>query len=188
MSKRGNGEGSITRYKDGRWCARYTMHTATGPKRKAIYGKTRQEVADRLARALSDRDGGLAFDARSVTLGEYLDRWLNDSVRDSVKQRTLENYAYVVRNHLAPALGHIKLKVLTPAHVQGLYRSKLDSGLSSRTVELIHTTLHKALKQAVRWALVPRNVADVSVMPSVANDSFVVRVESPTSFVVIRIL
>ncbi len=59
-----------------------------------------------------------------------------------------------MRLHLVPALGHLKLKALMPLHVQGLYSSKLDSGLSVRTVRLVHTTLHKALKQAVRWGLV----------------------------------
>jgi integrase len=98
-----------------------------------------------------------------LVLADYLDRWLEDSVRDSVKQRTFENYAYVVRLHLAPILGHLKLKALS--HVQGLYRSKLDSGLSRRTVQLIHTTLHKALKQAVRWGLVPRNVTEAVTSP-----------------------
>jgi integrase len=48
---------------------------------------------------------------------------------------------------------------LTPAHVQGLYRAKLDEGLAPKTVKYIHTTLHRALKQAVRWGLVPRNAA-----------------------------
>ena len=42
---------------------------------------------------------------------------------------------------------------------------QLDYGLSPRIVELIHTTPHKALKQAVRWALVPRNVADAATAP-----------------------
>ena len=94
---------------------------------------------------------------------------VEDSVRDSVKQRTFENYAYVVRLHLAPTLGHMKLKALSLAHVQGLYRSKLDSGLSRRTVQLIHTTLHKALKQAVRWGLVPRNVTEAVTSPRPAK-------------------
>ena len=160
MGKRGNGEGSVYRRKDGRWVGQYLVYTGKGQKYKYIYGKTRQAVAQKLTQAMADRDGGLVFDAGSLTLGEYLDRWLNDSVRDSVKQRTLENYEYVVRRHLIPALGRMKLRVLTPAHVQGLYRSKLDSGLSARTVQLIHTTLHKALKQAVRWGLVPRNVGE----------------------------
>ena len=153
--KRGNGEGTIHRRKGGGWCAQYTVYTVKGRKRKTVYGKTRAEVAAKLAKALSDREGGLVFDTGNETLSEYLDRWLNDSVRNSVKQRTFENYTYVVRSHLIPALGHMKVKTLTPAHVQGLYRSKLDSGLSPRTVQLIHTTLHKALKQAVKWSLIP---------------------------------
>ena len=141
------------------------MYTVEGRKRKTLYGKTRAEVAAKLAKALSDREGGLVFDAGNMTVGDYLNRWLNDSVRDSVKQRTLQNYECVVRKHLTPALGPIKLTALTPAHVQGLYRSKLDSGLSAETVRLIHNTLHKALKQAVRWSLVPRNVTEAVQAP-----------------------
>jgi integrase len=72
--KRGNGEGSITRYTNGRWCARYTIQTAKGPKRKALYGTTRQEVAEKLAKALSDRAGGLIFEGGTITVGDYLDR------------------------------------------------------------------------------------------------------------------
>ncbi len=40
MGKRGNGEGSITRRKDGLYMARYTVQTAKGAKRKTLYGKT----------------------------------------------------------------------------------------------------------------------------------------------------
>jgi integrase len=61
--------------------------------------------------------------------------------------------------HIVPALGRIKLKTLSPAHLQGFYRERLNSGLSSRTVQYLHALLHKALKQALRWELVPRNVA-----------------------------
>ncbi len=125
----------------------------------------------RPASALSDRESGLIiFDTGNLILGDYLDRWLEDSVKDSIKQRIFENYAYVLRLHLAPALGHVKLKALSPAHVQGLYCSKLNSGLSRRTVQLIHTILHKALKQAVRWGLIPRNVTEgVTVPPRMAK-------------------
>ncbi len=62
--------------------------------------------------------------------------------------------------HLIPTLGRVKLSALTPAHVRGLYREKLDAGLASRTVQYIHTTLHKALKDAVADGLVPKNVSD----------------------------
>jgi integrase len=47
-----------------------------------------------------------------------------------------------------------------PPHVRGLYREKLEAGLSRRTVQYVHTTLHKALKDAVANGLVPRNVTE----------------------------
>jgi integrase len=163
--KRGNGEGSIYRRKDGRWVGQYLVYTDKGPKYRYLYGKTRQAVAEKLTKTMADRDGGLVFDAGTVTLAEYLERWLNDSVRDTVRQRTFERYESIVRIHLASTLGRIKLKSLTPAHVRGLYRSKLDSGLAPRTVQYIHTTLHKALKQAVNDGLIPRNATEAVKAP-----------------------
>jgi integrase len=158
--KNGNGEGSRPRKRpDGRWEARYTIHTPTGPKRKTVYGRTRQEVAQKLACALSDRTQGLTFEAGSLKLGEYLDRWLPD-IHHTVRQRTWERYEQIVRVHIKPVLGRVKLKDLTATHARGLYREKLESGSSPRTVQYIHTTLHKALRDAVSDGLIPRNAAE----------------------------
>jgi integrase len=90
LGKRGNGEGTISRRKNGGWMAQYVVYTAEGRKRKTIYGKTRKEVAKKLAKALSDREGGLIFDAEGLKLREYLSRWLEDSVKDSVRNTTYE--------------------------------------------------------------------------------------------------
>jgi integrase len=76
-----------------------------------------------------------------------------------------ERHEQIVRLHLKPALGRLKLSKLTPAHVQGLYRDKLDSGLSSATVQKIHTVLHKALAQALKWNMMARNAADAVKAP-----------------------
>ncbi len=76
-----------------------------------------------------------------------------------MRQRTYERYESIVRVHLAPAIGKVKLKALTPDHVRGLYREKLDGGLSPRTVLHIHRALSKALKQATDDGLIPRNAA-----------------------------
>src|SRR5829696_361902 len=162
--RRGNNEGSITRRKDGRWMGRYTIHTAEGPKQRAVYGKTRAEVAEKLTKAMADRDGGMTYDAGKLAVGEYLNRWLSDSVRDTVRQRTYERYEQLVRVHIVPALGRLKLKNVTPAHVRGLCRSKLEDGLAPRTVQYIHRTLSKALEQTVNDGLIPRNAAS-SVKP-----------------------
>ena len=155
--RRGNNEGSIYRRKDGYWVGQYGVETASGRKTRYIYGKRREEVREKLTKAIADRDGGRVYDADNMSVGEYLDRWLNDSVRDTVRQRTWERYEQFVRVHLTPALGKIKLAKLTPAHVRGLHRDKLDSGLAPRTVLHIHRAFNKALKQAAADGLIPRN-------------------------------
>ena len=49
---------------------------------------------------------------------------LADSVKGAVKETTYASYAYVSRNHLSPAIGHVKLKSLTPVRVRGFYGDK----------------------------------------------------------------
>jgi integrase len=167
--KRGNGEGSISRRKNGGWMAQYAVYTAEGRKRKTLYGKTRQEVATKLARALSDREGGLIFDTGNLKLGDYLDHWLSDSVRDTVRQRTYERYEQMVRVHIKPTLGCVKLRALNAAQVRSLYREKLDAGLATRTVQYVHTTLNKALKDALADGLIPRNAASTVKPPKLTK-------------------
>ena len=163
--ERGNGEGDVypRKNREGKvigYRGAYWVHTAQGPKRRFVSGKTKTEARLALRKAKADKDGGLVFDVPTLTVGEYLGRWLRDSVRDTVRQRTWERYEQIVRLHLVPSLGRAKLKDLSPAHVRGLYREKLDAGLSPRTVQYVHVTLHKALKDAVSDGLVPRNVVD----------------------------
>jgi integrase len=157
--RRGNNEGSIYRRKDGYWVGQYGIQTPKGIKTRYIYGKRREDVREKLAKAIANRDGGLVYDAGNMTVGEYLDRWLNDSMRNTVRRRTWERYEQFVRVHLTPGLGKIKVAKLTPAHVRGLYRDRLDSGLAPRTVLHIHRAFSKALKQAVADGLIPRNPA-----------------------------
>src|SRR5918998_3060530 len=119
---------------------------------------------------MADRDGGLVFDADNLKVGEYLEQWLADSVRDTVRPTTFERYEQMVRLHIRPVLGKLKLKNLTSAHVRGLYRQKLDNGLSPRTVQYVHVTLHKALKQAIADGLIPRNATEAVKPPQVRRE------------------
>jgi integrase len=96
---------------------------------------------------------GQTFSPDGMTVGAYLDSWLNDSVRGHV------------RPHIKPALGRLKLSALNPAHVQALYRAKLDEGLSPTTVHRVHEVLHTALKRAVTWDLAPKNVCEAVSVP-----------------------
>jgi integrase len=171
--KRGNGEGSIYEHKkNGKkvgYRGAYTVYTATGPKRRYVTGKTRDNVRSKLTKAMSDRDGGLVFDAGNLTVGEYLDRWLENSVKDTVRPSTYEVHRYMIHPYIVPALGRLKLKDLNPVHVRGFYREKLDSGLSSATVRKIHSILRKALKQAVLDGLTHRNVCEAVKPPKVEH-------------------
>src|SRR5215207_9424942 len=167
MGRRGNGEGSIRRRTDGRWEGRYTVHTAEGRKQKTVYGKTRKEVAAKLTEAMAGRDKGLVFDAGKLTVGEHLAWWLEDVVRPSASHRTYSTNAQQVRTHIAPTLGRIKLKGLRKAHIDRLYREMLDSGLSPSTVRRVHAVLHRALEEAVKGDLIPRNPAAHANKPKV---------------------
>jgi Phage integrase, N-terminal SAM-like domain len=121
--RRGNNEGSITRRKDGRYMARITIgrHPDTGKlKRISFYGKTRQEVAEQLARALSDMGRGTFVSPHKLTMAEWLDTWLQQFKKPSVRPVTYDSYATMIRYHLKPYLGHIPLKDLRPDQVSTL--------------------------------------------------------------------
>jgi integrase len=171
--KRGNNEGSIYPYKkNGKkvgYRGAYTSHTAGGPKRRYVSGKTREEVRRKLAKAMGDRDGGLVFDAGNLTVGVYMDRWLRD-VKDTVRQSTHERYGYAIGPHIKPAIGRIKLKDLTSAQVRWFYRDRLDYGLAPATVHKLHVVLHKALKSAVSDGLIPRNPTASLKLPRIIKE------------------
>jgi integrase len=105
-----------------------------------------------------------------LKLGEYMGRELADSVRDTVRATNFERYEQMVRLHMRPVLGKVKLKNLTSAHVRGLYRQKLDAALSPRTVQYVRVTLLEALKQAIADGLIPRNVTETVEPPQVRRE------------------
>src|ERR687895_357645 len=104
----------IYKRKDGRYEGRYTVQTPDGPKRKSVFGRKYKEVQRKLAEAMGDAAKGIIFDDENLTVGEYLDRYLSDAVRGSVRQSTFDRDSYLIRVHIKPILGRIKLKNLTP--------------------------------------------------------------------------
>lgn len=159
--QQGNGSGSVypRKNKAGKITGYLgAYHTADG-KRRTVSAKTKTECREKLRTAMSDADRGMVFDASTLTVGQYLDKWL-PSIKDTVRQRTWERYEQLVRVHIKPALGSVKLKSLTRSHVKSLYCDKLDSGSSPRTVQYIHVTVHKALNDAVADGLIGLNVSD----------------------------
>ncbi len=167
MSKRGNSEGSVYKRQDGRWTACITLGYSNGKRqRKTAMAATRREAVQRLAQLHHAAEQGLALDA-DPTVADYLQRWLKDSARATLRPRTFAGYASIVNGHLIPGLGRIRLRKLTPADVDVQLRRTADAGLSNRTVQYHHAVLRRALGQAERWGLVSRNVARLVTPPRV---------------------
>jgi integrase len=172
VKSRANGDGDVfpRRNKQGKVTSYRGAYVGPDGKRRYVSGKNKEESRKALREARANSDQGLVFDADNLRVGEYLDRWLSDSVRDTVKATTFERYEQIARLHLKPALGQVRLKALTPAHIRGLYREKLEAGSSARTVRYVHTTLHKALKQAVMDGLIPRNATEAVKPPQSSRE------------------
>lgn len=167
MGKRGPNEGSTTQRSDGRWMARLNLgYDANGKRqRKCFYGKTRKEVAAQLVAAQRDLQQGLPVAVERQTIAQFLDRWLNDVAKHTVRASTFESYGRRIARDIVPLLGRTALAKLTPQDFTRLYSALLGRGLSPRTVQYDHAVLHRALEQAVRWNLIPRNPADAVDAP-----------------------
>lgn len=144
MRKRANGEGSIYKRTDGRWAASVSLEHG---KRKAFYGKTRQEVSRKLAAALKARQDGLPLVAERQTVGKYLEHWL-ESARPSLRPRTWLRYEQLLRLHTIPALGRVSLVKVEPQHLQRLYADRLEAGQSPASVRQLHAVSRRALGQS----------------------------------------
>ena len=97
------------------------------------------------------------------TVAEYLDEWLA-AIEHTVRPSTFSSYKRNVRVHVEPAIGPVQLQRLDAAHLNRMYGA-LRGQLSVRTVRYIHTIVHRALRDAVKWGRVVRNVADVADPP-----------------------
>lgn len=161
--RRARGEGSIFQNGDGVWCAQITLPDG---KRKVKRSKIQREVREWLQVQRQAVQNQTWTSNDTLTVSAYLDHYLTEVVKPSVRPRTYESYYGWVNNHLKPELGKVRLVKLTPQQVQRFYTDRL-SVVSSRSVQYLHAILHKALEQAVRWSLVPRNVTDLVTPPSV---------------------
>ena len=150
--RRGRGEGSIYQRTDGTWCATVSDgYKANGSRRrKSVYGATKKEVQEKLKNLhiIGIRD------TTKLTVGEWLDRWLQVTAKPSIAPSTYERYEGVVRLHLKPFIGHMQLAKVEPVHIEGLYAEQEQKGVSIRNRELGGVILQSALKHAVTMKLI----------------------------------
>jgi integrase len=147
----------------------------TGKRRRKWHSfvGTKREAQRECARLIAAMTGGDYVEPAKVTLGAFLDRWL-EHVQNQVSPKTHERYGQLARNNLVPLLGLVPVTKLQPAQISSAYakvladgRRKGDGGLSPRTVHHMHRVLRQALQQALRWNLLARNPADAVRPPKV---------------------
>jgi integrase len=167
MKRRSRNEGSIFfRPSKKLWVAKITLPDG---KTRLKYAKDQKTVREWLQVQQNQLRQGLLPKDEQVTVAQFLGNYMETVGKHTLRPKTIEAYSYLIRIHILPALGKIKLSQLRPDHIQSLYAQTLEKGLSRRTVYFIHSILHKSLEQALRWGLVVRNVSDLVDPPSPAK-------------------
>ena len=112
-----------------------------------------------------------------ATVREYLCREWLPAVKATIRPSTYNSYVQHVECHIVPHIGSLKLQQLSGSQVNRLYATLAESGgkdgkkgLSPRTIHHVHTCLHKACKDAVRWGLITRNPLDAADPPRTKGD------------------
>lgn len=172
MGRRGNREGSIYKRKDGLWCGAVSLGYDPQGKliRKVIYGKTRQEVSEKIAKLLNEYHAGLLTAKERFSFGQWLWTYLELYKKPEVRATTYELYATILRKHIPEQVAKIPLEKLRVEHLQKLYLDLEKAGYT-RLVQILHNLIHSALKHALRLGYVSRNVSEATTRPRIKRKS-----------------
>ena len=178
--KRANGEGSIRKKPNGRWEGRYTqgIDPSTGRAiQKSVSARTQAECKEKLAKAIRDNRGIPASHNEDYTVAEWYRLWFETYSKPVICPNTTKNYANIIENHIAPAIGMVKLKRLTAIQIQQMYNdskakgrvqrfeTQTNAALSGSTVRRIYMVLSSAFKQAIKEQIIPYNPCDNCRIP-----------------------
>ena len=164
-------KGSIRQRSKGSWEITIDVgrDPATGKRQRhfeSVRG-SKKAAQQRMHELLHTLERGSYIKPERITLGEWLENWLNGYVATNCSLRTVQSYQSEVMHHLIPTLGAIPLTHLQPQHLQSYYAHALSQGrvdgkggLSARTVQYHDHILSEALSHAVKMGLLIRNIAD----------------------------
>jgi integrase len=166
--KRTPGEGHVRQLPNGRWAVVLSGGWKDGKRvRRWIYGDTQAQALEKMEQAKAEFRAGNPVGVQKEKVAEFLRRWLEDSARPRIKPRSYERFDELIRLHIAPALGSIRLEKLSAADVQRMINAKRREGYSAQTVTHCRNVLRAALNHAMRWGLVNRNVAALVDVPRI---------------------
>lgn len=176
--RRPQGDGTIRKRSDGRWEARIIIgHKNDGsPMYKSAFAKTQKSALKQLHQLIDlYRDVDLTEDCR-MTLGEWLDKWLDEYMIFTIRESTLDSYRAMVKNQVKPFIGSKQISSLTTADMQKFYNKIKKEGrvrehpihgktLADSMVRGVHMMLHEALDVAVRERLLVKNPTNGTTVP-----------------------
>ncbi|WP_367569479.1 phage integrase SAM-like domain-containing protein [Lacrimispora sp.] len=173
MGRRSNGEGTIFKRQDGRWCAQYTVIINGTEKRKTVYGKTQKEVKEKLSVLKAAASTEPESKNCEYTLTAWMRQWLEIYKKPAVKATTYQGYWMVYRSHIEKSdIAEIPINKLATGLLQKFYnhlwsagRSDGKGGLSPRMVRYVYVLIHGALEQAVRNELIEKNINQYVTIP-----------------------
>ena len=122
-------------------------------------------MADKLNTALQEQKQGILAAGPQQTVAHYLNYWLEEVHKVTLKVSTYALYRRHLDNHILPSPGHIQLRKLTADQVQAFCSQMSKNGLKSGTVRPVHTILDAALQDAVRWKRLTINVCETVKLP-----------------------
>ncbi|MCQ4862784.1 tyrosine-type recombinase/integrase [Pseudoflavonifractor phocaeensis] len=168
----------VRKREDGRWEGRIVIgHKQNGDSIfRHVYAKTQKELLDKLHRNIEDyRDVDLTEDSR-MTLGEWLDRWMEEYKADTVRPGTLRGYRTLIEQYVKPQLGGKQISLITTQDVQRMYRRLKKEGrviehpekgtqLADSTVRGIHSMFHLAMQDAVQAHIIAKNPTEGTTVP-----------------------
>lgn len=160
MARRPRGEGSVYVRKDGLYVAQYN-----GVYR---YAKTEEQAKGKLAKLI---DGDEKRKADNITVGALIDQYLRHvSATGALKPLTIRRYTEAATNHLRPSYGTLKASALDAATIEDTYTTKLASGLSASSIQVMHAVLSAAYKRGVRLGKVQSNPCRNVELPREPDD------------------
>ena len=167
--------GYIRKRGDRSWQLVYDIQRGTDGKRQQRFetvNGTKRQAEARLAELIKTVNEGQHRDVTKLSVGEYLDLWLQDFASARVRPRTLSGYQGIIGTSLKPAFGQVPLSELTARQVDAFYTAQLRAGKSAYTVIHYHRLLRQALGQAVKWEMLHRNVTDAVKPPTRKKPEF----------------
>lgn len=157
---RANGEGTITRRKNGTYQAAWFETVDGQRKRRFVYGKTSREVRDKLRDALNRIDQGLPGIDSADTFRAVAETWQRTTMRTSgLSRASTEAYVGALKRKVYPVIGDMRLRDLKPSDVARVLTAMQDDGLSNAYQHTASKAMSAVFKAAMADGLIASNPA-----------------------------